>query len=69
MARYILINEKGDEYYLGKTYVYQGGLFPCYCKKSDAKRYKSRKVAENACEKLNEKIGDDRFEVIEIEED
>lgn len=54
------------EFYAGKTYIYQGGLFPCYASKDEAKRYTSRKRAENAAAKLNRKI-DGRCEVREAE--
>lgn len=51
------------DYYAGKTYVYQGGIFPCLCDQEKAKRYMSRKRAENAASALSGST-----EVIEVSE-
>lgn len=46
------------EYYVGKTYILQGEIFPYIANhEHEAKRYTSRKRAELACVKLNEKTG------------
>lgn len=69
MSFVIVIHSGGQlssEFYAGKTYIYQGGLFPVYASKDEAKRYTSRKRAENAAAKLNKKI-DGRCEVKELE--
>lgn len=62
---FVLFNYRDNEFYLGKNYVYQGGWFPCFCSKDKAKRYTSRKSAENAAEAVANRTGV-RFEAIEL---
>lgn len=46
------------EYYAGKTYVVQHEYYPWITSNSqEAKAYTSKVRAENACEKLNTKVG------------
>lgn len=65
----LLENTKwGQEYYEGGTYMYHGEYFPCITSKIDeAKKYSTRKRAENACNKINMKCGR-MFKVVSIEE-
>lgn len=51
-------------FYLGNTYTHQGECFPATGRESDAKRYTSKKRAENAAASLEKKC-DDKFEVQE----
>jgi hypothetical protein len=54
------------EFYLGKTYIYQGDCYPgVTTNRDEAKKYTTKVIAENACKKLNVKTGRN-FEVIEI---
>lgn len=58
------------DYYMGKTYQYQGEIYPSFSNNlEDAKVYKSKKVAINSCNRLNEKISNGQFyKVFEIKE-
>lgn len=52
------------DYYMGKTYQYQGEIFPSFSNNlEDAKVYKSKKVAINSCN-TNGQI----YKVFEIKE-
>lgn len=60
---------QGNEYYLGKKYIYQGEFFPYTCyrdEKEKIKKYSSLKRAINACDNLNRQT-DSEFHVAEIE--
>jgi hypothetical protein len=60
-------SETMKEYYIGKTYRVHGGIYPLVVDTTEAaKNYKSEKVANNACEKLNEKLDFQEFSVEEI---
>jgi hypothetical protein len=58
MSFVIYVNGQRD-YYSGKTYTHQGETFPCVCKRDEAKRYKSKKIADNVAERLAGKCDDD----------
>lgn len=66
MSKWIL--RDGQEIYIGKTYIYQGNFFPCTSYLlEEAKIYKSKKIAENSCKKLNDKVdGGWEFKVYEL---
>lgn len=56
-----------DGYYTGDTYVYKGEVYAvCDTDITKAKKYSSRKRAENAAKTLFEKIANYIFEVEEI---
>lgn len=55
----------GGSWYAGKNYIYQGGFFPSICEKEGAKRYSSRKRAENAAKAVAERTGVS-FDVIDL---
>ena len=55
------------DYYGGSTYVHQGETFPSLVGRDEAKRYKSKKVAENSAKSLSEKCGCDCY-AIEVSE-
>lgn len=55
------------EYYLGKTYRVQSKDYPCSSEEQElAKEYKSQKVANNVCKKLNTKLEHQEFRVEKI---
>ncbi|AWZ50008.1 hypothetical protein C3495_14265 (plasmid) [Clostridiaceae bacterium 14S0207] len=57
---FILIEKENYhvDFYEGKTYQYQGDIYPCVCSNQfKAKKYKSFKIAQNACKWLNKKTG------------
>lgn len=58
------------DYYMGKTYQYQGEIYPSFSNNlEDAKVYKSKKAAINSCNRLNEKISNGQiYKVFEIKE-
>lgn len=57
-----------DGFYVGKTFRHQGEEYAiCDTDINKAKKYKSRKRAENACNSLFEKVCNYEFEVEEIE--
>lgn len=61
------MSEYSTEYYLGKTYRFQYEYYPYVSKEIEvAKKYKSQKVADNACKKLNEKLALQEFKVKKI---
>ncbi len=66
MSFVIYVNGQRD-YYSGKTYTHQGETFPCVCKRDEAKRYKSKKIADNVAKTLDRKCDED-FDVQEIED-
>jgi hypothetical protein len=56
----------GNEYYKGKTFIIQGECYPSASNNNEeAKQYTSKATADNACKKLNNKVGR-CFEVIEL---
>lgn len=57
----------GNDYYGGSTFVHQGEIFPSLVMRDEAKRYKSRKVAENSAKALGKKCGCDHY-VMEVPE-
>ena len=60
-------NKRWDGYYTGDTYIYQGEVYAVCDKEIDkAKKYSSRKRAENAARSLFEKITNYVFEVEEV---
>ncbi|CAH1058790.1 hypothetical protein PAECIP111894_04976 [Paenibacillus pseudetheri] len=65
--KYVIYVEGLSEFYRGNTYTHQGETFPAGCKLSEAKRYSSKKRAENTVTVLERKC-DDKFCVHEIEE-
>lgn len=57
-----------DGFYVGKTFRHPGAEYAiCDVDINKAKKYKSRKRAENACNSLSKKIWNYEFEVEEIE--
>lgn len=49
---------RNKQYYTGKTYTHQKEYYPITTSEiSHAKQYKTNKIAENSCKKLNEKVG------------
>lgn len=63
---FVLVEGEGD-YYTGKTYIYQGSIFPCLGKIEEAKRYTTYNRADNACNKLNVRVGS-YFKVVELQD-
>lgn len=58
-----------DGYYTGDTYQYEGEIYAvANTPISKAKKYSSRKRAENAVESLENKVCNYLFEVVEIQE-
>lgn len=56
-----------DGYYTGHKFRFQGEEYACVDNdKTNAKKYKHKKVAENACEALNNRVCNYHFTVIEI---
>lgn len=54
-------------YYMGKTYIHQGECYASMVSElKHAKKYKSRKRAQNTVEILNNKVWNYAFEVEEI---
>ena len=47
----VIHNGAQTEYYAGKTYIYQGSIFPYYTSAGEAKRYTSRKRSRQAEQK------------------
>jgi Na+-transporting NADH:ubiquinone oxidoreductase subunit NqrC len=64
--RFVLRSDDGD-YYRGNTYIHQGEFFPGLGKKTEAKKYKTRKLAERVQTTLKQKV-ETGFEVVEIED-
>lgn len=55
-----------DGYYTGKTYKYGGETYAIVTRSiSDAKKYKTKKAAENACNKLYESVCNYVFKVVD----
>lgn len=67
IMKYVIYVQGVREYYRGNTYIHQGETFPAAGNLSEAKRYSSKKRAENAVKVLEQKCGDD-FYVEEVEE-
>lgn len=65
MSQFVLFEDKEHEYYAGKNYIYQGGYFPTFCRKEQAKIYTSRKRAEKAAKAVGNRTGV-TFRVIEL---
>lgn len=64
---HLIYDGKSSCFYLGSTYVYQGGVYPSLGFKDEAKRYKSKKRAENAVTSLKRKCEGD-FDVVQADE-
>jgi len=64
---YVIYVQGVRDYYRGNTYTHQGETFPATAKLSEAKRYSSKKRAENAVKSLNQKCDDD-FDIEEVAE-
>lgn len=59
-----------DGYYTGKTYKYGGETYAIVTRSiSDAKKYKTKKIAENACNKLYDSICNYIFKVVDEREE
>lgn len=59
-----------DGYYTGKNYILLGENYAVVDERLEkAKKYTSRKRAENACDKLNEKVINYQFDVVDKEEE
>lgn len=56
-----------SDFYAGKTYVHQGSFYPVRCTHDKARRYTSRKRAENASVTVSDKTGQS-FSVYEVSE-
>lgn len=58
---YVLVSKNAHgswtEYYGGKTYIHQGETWAAFVQRNDAKRYFSKRRAENAAESLGNKVG------------
>lgn len=69
-SQYVLLGDH-NEYYLGKTYIYQGSYFPCVCELNKAKKYSHRMKAQRAVKSLNDKVSQNygNFDVLEIKEE
>ena len=66
---YLDYDSFGDGYYIGKTYFFQKEKYAvCHINIEEAKHYKHRKTAENACEKLLLSICNYVFDVVVIED-
>ena len=53
--KYIIYLGYHKEYFSGKTYIFQGDLYAAEADRDNAKRYKSKKVATRAAERLRKK--------------
>lgn len=59
-----------DGYYTGKTYKFGGETYAIVARSiSDAKKYKTKKIAENACNKLYDSICNYIFKVVDEREE
>ena len=66
--KYGICNCHWDGYYTGKTYIHQGEPYAiCENSLNLTKRYSSYNRAKSACEKLNRRISNYEFTVMEIE--
>ena len=59
-------NGNTGDYYGGSTYVFQGGYYPAITNRRDAKRYKSRKIAERSAVAAQRKC-EGQYTVEEVE--
>lgn len=64
------VTRLSDGYYTGKTYKYGGETYAIVTRSiSDAKKYKTKKIAENACNKLYDSICNYIFKVVDEREE
>lgn len=60
------VTQLPDGYYTGKTYKFGGETYAVVASStSDAKKYKTKKAAENACNKLYESVCNYVFKVVD----
>ena len=58
-----------DGYYTGKTYKFGGETYAIVARcTSDAKKYKTKKIAENVCNKLYDSVCNYTFKVVDERE-
>ena len=59
-----------DGYYTGKTYKFGGETYAIVARCiSDAKKYKTKKIAENVCNKLYDSVCNYTFKVVDEREE
>ena len=63
------VTQLPDGYYTGKTYKFGGEAYAVVASStSDAKKYKTKKIAENVCNKLYESVCNYVFKVVDERE-
>ena len=65
--KYIIYLGYHKEYFSGKTYIFQGALYSAEADRDNAKRYKSKKVAERVAERLWRKTENCRLRPVVVE--